>query len=153
MNLALEHSSTGRFANRIAKSSDLQSSAPRSISSKRETRVPWMGEIIVWLDGCSCFPRHNFNWKHAGASRVLPQSGQIQGHCRQRRSEGISCAGNDHCPTRFSIHMVRPSVFDTRPHPTNIHPQVTKHFFHRKDWAEDSCFHLICFPSTVLAFS
>ena len=39
--------------------------------------------------------------------------------------------------------MMRRSAFDTRPHPTNIHPQVMKHFFHCKDWADDSCFHLI----------
>jgi hypothetical protein len=36
----------------------------------------------------------------------------------------------------------RRSEFDTRPHPTNVHPQVMKHLFHCKDCADD-CFHLI----------
>ena len=44
-----------------------------------------------------------------------------------------------------AAHMIRRSAFDTRPHPTNIHPQIMEHFFHCKDWADDSCFHLISF--------
>jgi hypothetical protein len=32
-----------------------------------------MGEIIVSLDGCFCSPGHNFDWKHARVSRVIPQ--------------------------------------------------------------------------------
>jgi hypothetical protein len=42
-----------------------------------------------------------------------------------------------------AANMMRRSAFDTRPHPTNIHPQVMKHLFHCKDCADDSCFHLI----------
>ena len=72
LNSAWEHSSTGRFANRIAKSGDLLSSVLRGISCRRETRVSWTGEIIVSLDGCFCFPRHNFDPEF---SRVIPQRG------------------------------------------------------------------------------
>jgi hypothetical protein len=79
LNLASKHSSTGRFANRIAKSADLQSSVLRSINSGRETRVSWMGEIIVSLDGYFCSPGHNFDWKHAGVSPVLPQRARSYG--------------------------------------------------------------------------
>jgi hypothetical protein len=42
-----------------------------------------------------------------------------------------------------AAHMMRRSASDTRPHPTNIHPQMMKRLFHCKDWAHDSCFHLI----------
>jgi hypothetical protein len=42
-----------------------------------------------------------------------------------------------------NLHMMRRSVFDTRPHPMNILPQSMKRFFHCKDFADDSCFHLI----------
>jgi hypothetical protein len=42
-----------------------------------------------------------------------------------------------------AAHMMRRSAFDTRPHPTNIHPHVMKRFFHCKDCADDSCFHLL----------
>jgi hypothetical protein len=42
-----------------------------------------------------------------------------------------------------NLHMMRRSAFDTRPHPTNIHPQLMKRLFHCKDFADDFCFHLI----------
>jgi hypothetical protein len=32
-----------------------------------------MGEIIASLDGYFCFPGHNFDWKHAGVPRIIPQ--------------------------------------------------------------------------------
>jgi hypothetical protein len=109
LNLASEHSSTGRFANRIAKSDDLLSSALQSTSSRRETRVSWMGEIIVSLDGYFCFPGRNFDWKHAGVSRLIPQRGDPAAW-RQRRSARISCSGNDHCPTRFAAQTLATTV-------------------------------------------
>jgi hypothetical protein len=34
-----------------------------------------MGEIIVSPDGYFCFPGHNFDWKHAGVPRIIPQHG------------------------------------------------------------------------------
>jgi hypothetical protein len=42
-----------------------------------------------------------------------------------------------------AVHMMRRSAFDTRPHPMNILPQSMKRLFHCKDFADDSCFHLI----------
>jgi hypothetical protein len=38
-----------------------------------------MGEIIVSLDGYFCSPEHNFDWKHAAVSRVIPQRGRSHG--------------------------------------------------------------------------
>jgi hypothetical protein len=38
-----------------------------------------MGEIIVSLDGYFCSPGHNFEWKHAGVSPVLPQRARSYG--------------------------------------------------------------------------
>jgi hypothetical protein len=46
-------------------------------------------------------------------------------------------------PAQRYCSVMRRSAFDTRPHPTNIHPHVMKRFFHCKDCADDSCFHLI----------
>jgi len=57
----------------------VQRSAPRSISSTREARVSWMGEIIASLDRYFCSPGHNFDWKHSGVSRVIPQRGRSHG--------------------------------------------------------------------------
>jgi hypothetical protein len=42
-----------------------------------------------------------------------------------------------------AAHMMRRSAFDTKPHPMNILPQSMKRLFHLKDFADDSCFHLI----------
>jgi hypothetical protein len=61
--IALERLSTARFANGIAKSGDLQSSAVRSISSAQGTRVSLMGDIIALLNACSCSPGHNFDYQ------------------------------------------------------------------------------------------
>src|SRR6266404_9389963 len=80
LNIPLEHSSTGRFANSAAKSADLQSSALPNISSTRGTRVSWMGEIIASLDGYFCSPGHNFDWKHARVSRLIPQRARCHGN-------------------------------------------------------------------------
>ena len=110
LDIASEHSLTGRFANSIAKSGDFQSSGLRSISSGRETRVSWMGEIIVSPDGYFCSPGHNFDWKHAGVSRAIPQRARSPGQWRRRSSAGISCAGNDHCPTRFAAQTLATTV-------------------------------------------
>jgi hypothetical protein len=38
-----------------------------------------MGEIIASLDGYFCSPGHNFDWQHAGVSRVIPQRGRSHG--------------------------------------------------------------------------
>jgi hypothetical protein len=37
-----------------------------------------MGEIIASLDSYFCSPGHNFDWKHAGVSRVIPQRARSQ---------------------------------------------------------------------------
>src|SRR6266480_5212497 len=37
-----------------------------------------MGEIIALLDGYFCSPGHNFDWKRAGVSRVIPQRARSQ---------------------------------------------------------------------------
>ena len=39
-----------------------------------------MGEIIASLDGYFYSPGHNFDWKHAGVSRVIPQRARSQGN-------------------------------------------------------------------------
>ena len=109
MDIASEHSSTGRFANRLAKSGDLQSSVLRSISSRRETRVSWMGEIIAALHGYFCWPGHNFDWKNVGVSRVILQRGRSTA-LRRRSSAEISCAGNDHRPTTFAAQTLATTV-------------------------------------------
>jgi hypothetical protein len=38
-----------------------------------------MGEIIASLDRYFCSPGHNFDWKHSGVSRVIPQRGRSHG--------------------------------------------------------------------------
>jgi len=109
LNLASEHSSTGRFANRIAKSADLQSSVLRSINSGRETRVSWMGEIIVSLDGYFCSPGHNL----AGNTPEFLEyfrSARDPTALKRRSSAGISCAGNDRRPTRFAAQTLATTV-------------------------------------------
>ena len=72
-------SSTGRFANSVARSGDLLSSVLRRTGSRQEIRVSWMGEIIASLDGYFCLPGHNFDWKHAGVSRAIPQRARSHG--------------------------------------------------------------------------
>ena len=112
MDITSEHSSTGLFVNRIAKSGDLQSSALQSMSSRRETHVSWMDEIIAALDRYFYSPEHNFDWKHA---EVLEYSSarEIPGQRRRRSSQEIACAGTDHCPTRFAAQTLATTV--TRP--------------------------------------
>jgi len=39
-----------------------------------------MGEIIASLDGYFCSPGHNFDWKRAGVSRVVPQRARSHGN-------------------------------------------------------------------------
>jgi hypothetical protein len=59
--MAWEHWSIAPFANNDAKSSGLQSNAPRNINSRRETRAFQMDETFASLDGYYCWPEHNFN--------------------------------------------------------------------------------------------
>jgi len=39
-----------------------------------------MGEIIASRDGYFYSQGHNFDWKHAGVSRVIPQRARSQGN-------------------------------------------------------------------------
>jgi hypothetical protein len=76
--MALEHSSTERFANSIANSGDLLSSVPQNISSRQEAHVFWMAEIIASLDGRFCWPEHYSDRQRAELSinsRAFARSG------------------------------------------------------------------------------
>jgi hypothetical protein len=102
--------------NRIAKSGDLQSSALQSMSSRRETHVSRMDEIIAALDRYFYSPEHNFDWKHA---EVLEYSSarEIPGQWRRRSSAGISSGAKDECCRacfpRFAAQTLATTV--TRP--------------------------------------
>ena len=54
-----------------------------------------MGEIIASLDGYFCSPEHNFDWKHAGVSRAIPQraiSGGNGGEGVRQESSALAMA-------------------------------------------------------------
>jgi hypothetical protein len=102
LDIASEHSSTGRFENRIAKSGDLQSSALRNISSTRETHASWMGEIIALLHGYFCSPRRNFDWKHVAGFPITSAARQKPTAWRRRSSENLMRGqGQSHCSACF----------------------------------------------------
>ena len=108
--LASEHSSTGRFANRIAKSGDLQGSAlPRSVPSEK----------LVYLGWAKLSYRSTATSVHQGTiltgntPEFLNNSGaQDPAALRRRSSARISCAGNDHRPTKFEAQTLAATVND-----------------------------------------
>ena len=70
-----------------------------------------MGEIIASLDGyLICSPGHNFDWKHAGVSRVIPQRARILTHeagifpARQAQSP-LRGASENLQATRLPLHL------------------------------------------------
>jgi hypothetical protein len=69
-----------------------------------------MGEIIASLDGYFCSPEHNFDWKHAGVSQVIPQCARSEGNGGERVRQESPALGNDHCPTRFAAPTLATTV-------------------------------------------
>jgi len=69
-----------------------------------------MGEIIASLGGYFYSPGHNFDWKHAGVSRVIPQRARSQGNGGEGVRQESPALAITTAPTGFAAQTLATTV-------------------------------------------